>query len=256
MLLRISLIVAILAAIAAGVINFVSVKKKIDDLVVERNDFKAKWDDTTTKLTKTTKELDNTKKELDTTKSELATTKDELGKTQGELASQTKKANELTDKLATATKERDDARASLAAYEGTGYKPEQIVNFGNQVKKLQEDYAGAVDENKLLSKKLQKATAELARYQDPNWKPPVLPAGLKGKVLVTDPKWNFVVLDVGENQGVLQYGEMLVSRNGKLVAKVSVRTVESDRCIANILPEWKLGDVVEGDNVISVQPPS
>ena len=68
-----------------------------------------------------------------------------------------------------------------------------------------------------------------------------LPAGLKGKVLVADPKWNFVVLNVGEDQGVLERGELLVNRNGKLVAKVVVRSVQKDRCIANVLPGWELG---------------
>jgi cell shape-determining protein MreC len=255
MLLRISLIVAILAAIAAGVLNFVSVKTKIETVVAEREDFHKKYDDTSTKLAKTTKDLDSTKKELDSTKTELASTKEELGKTQTELAAQTKKAGELTDKLAKSTQDLNDARANLAAYVATGYTPEQIVSFGNQLKKAQEDFAGSAEENKVLSKELKKTKDELARYL-PGWRPPVLPASLKGKVLVTDPKWNFVVLDVGEKQNVEQFGEMLVTRNGKLVAKLSVRSVEPDRCIANILPDWKLGEVLEGDTVISVQPPS
>ena len=41
--------------------------------------------------------------------------------------------------------------------------------------------------------------------------------------------------------------EALVSRDGKLVAKVKVRAVERDRSIANVLPGWKLTDVYEGD---------
>jgi hypothetical protein len=83
-----------------------------------------------------------------------------------------------------------------------------------------------------------------------------LPASLRGKVLVTDPKWNFVVLNVGENQGVLEYGEFLVNRNGKLVAKVMVRTVQKDRSIANVLPGWELGEVMEGDQIIPAHPAS
>jgi hypothetical protein len=65
---------------------------------------------------------------------------------------------------------------------------------------------------------------------------------LAGKIVVVDPKWDFVVLDIGEDQGVIQDGELLVSRDGKLVAKVIVRSVEKDRCIANIVPGWKLGE--------------
>ena len=77
-----------------------------------------------------------------------------------------------------------------------------------------------------------------------------LPAGLKGKILVVDPKWDFVVLDIGEVQGVLQNGVMMVSRNSKLVAKIKIMSVESNRSIANIIPNWKLGEVMEGDLVL------
>ena len=83
-----------------------------------------------------------------------------------------------------------------------------------------------------------------------------LPANLRGKVLVADPKWNFVVLNVGEDQGVLERGELLVNRDGKLVAKVMVRSVQKDRCIANVVPGWELGEVMEGDQVIPAHPAS
>ena len=81
-----------------------------------------------------------------------------------------------------------------------------------------------------------------------------LPATLVGKVLVTDPKWDFVVLNVGEDQGALSNGELLVSRDGKLVAKVKITSVQKDRSIANIVPGSKLGEVLEGDKVIPAYP--
>jgi hypothetical protein len=75
-------------------------------------------------------------------------------------------------------------------------------------------------------------------------------------VLVADPKWNFVVVNVGEEQGVLEHGELLVNRDGRLVAKVKIRSVQKDRAIANVLPGWQLGDVMEGDQVIPAHPAS
>jgi cell shape-determining protein MreC len=71
-----------------------------------------------------------------------------------------------------------------------------------------------------------------------------------------DPKWEFVVLNVGEDQGVISDGELLVSRQGKLVAKVIVRSVEKDRSIANLVPGWKLGEMIEGDDVSPAHPAS
>jgi hypothetical protein len=63
-----------------------------------------------------------------------------------------------------------------------------------------------------------------------------------------------VIVDVGEDQGVIQNGELLVSRDGKLVSKVIVRSVEKDRSIANVVPGWNFGPVVEGDKVSPAHP--
>jgi hypothetical protein len=43
---------------------------------------------------------------------------------------------------------------------------------------------------------------------------------------------------------------MLVNRDGRLVAKVQITRVEANRAIANIMPEWKQDDVLEGDQVV------
>jgi len=63
-------------------------------------------------------------------------------------------------------------------------------------------------------------------------------------------------LNIGEDQGVKEEGELLVSRGGKLVAKVIVRSMDKNRSIANVIPGWKLGDVIEGDEVSPAHPAS
>jgi hypothetical protein len=68
--------------------------------------------------------------------------------------------------------------------------------------------------------------------------------------VAVDPKYEFVVLDIGGNQGVLERGEMLVNRSGRMVAKVRILTVHADRSVANVLPDWKQGEILEGDMVI------
>ena len=115
-----------------------------------------------------------------------------------------------------------------------------------------EDIENLVTTNKLLTYQLRKTEEELAKYTDPNALVP-LPPDLQGKVVAVDPKWNFVVINVGQRQGVLARGEILISREGKLVARVKVRDVENDRCIANVMPGWKLADIFEGDVASSCQ---
>lgn len=255
MLLRLSLVIAILAALAVGVLNFVMVKEKVTTLIAERNDWHGKFDTSQKELAKTTDDLKKTTAELNTTKEALAATTAERDKAQAEVASLTKKAADLAEKLAKSTQERDDARADLAAYRATGQTPAQILEFVTKIKQLQDSIEVANAQKKELAQKLRSTEIKLAKIIDIDFPVP-LPPDLKGKVIASDPKWDFVVLDIGSDQEVLTDGELLVNRKGKLVAKVRVRSVEKNRCIANILPGWKLGEVMEGDEVLPVLPPS
>lgn len=250
MLLRISLIVAIVAALAIGVLNFTLVKTKIETTERHRAEEQAAKETAISERDETKRELDKTAADLKNTKETLATTEGERDKAVAEATAQAKKAAELTTKLATTTAERDDAQAQLQAYKATGYEPKQILAFDKQFKDLRDTIEATTLENKTLLRKLNRVESQLAELTQPGWRPPPLPAGLRGQVLVSDPKWDFVVLNVGEDQGVLEKGEVLVSRNGKLVAKLSIRTVEKNRCIANVLPGWKIGDVMEGDQIL------
>ena len=77
-----------------------------------------------------------------------------------------------------------------------------------------------------------------------------LPAGTKGNVLAVDPKWNFVVLDLGSDKQMLEGGVLMVHRNSQLVGKVRISEVMANRCVATVVPGWKLGDIEEGDQVL------
>ena len=255
MMLKLSLVIAIIAALAVGVLNFVMVKEKIETTEKHRAEEEAAKKDAQTKLAKTTKDLEKTTADLNTTKEALAAATAERDKAQAEVASLSKKSADLAEKLAKATQERDEARADLAAYKATGQTPAQILGFNDQIKKLQENIAALNDENKVISRKLLITEVKLKKILDEEYIVP-LPPELKGKVIASDPKWNFVVLDVGADQKVLTDAEFLVNRNGKFVAKIRVRSVEKNRCVANILPGWYLGEVMEGDQVLPVLPSS
>ena len=255
MLIRISLIVAIIAGLAVGGLNFVKVKEKITVLqanLKEQTDGRVKAE---TDLASTKKDLDTRTAELQQTKTELATATAAKEKADAEVAALTKKADKLTVDLNKTTQERDAAQADLAAYKVSGYSAQQVAAFKDEFKKLRVNLAVVEDENKILDQKRKKLEAELAIYRDPNFFV-TLPASCNGKVLVADPKWNFVVLNIGEDNGVLERGELLVNRNGRLVAKIVIRSVQKNRCIANVLPGWELGEVMEGDLVIPAHPAS
>ena len=253
MLIRISLILALVAGLAVAVLNFVLLKEKIETTERHRAEEQKAKVEAQTDLASTKQTLNKTEGELKQTKETLDATTAEKEKAVAEAAAQTKKATELTDKLTKTTADLVASQQELTAYKVTGWTPAQILTADKVLKQTEEALEVANMEKKILDRELVKTKEELAKLIDPRHVVR-LPADLKGKVLVADPKWDFVVLDFGENKNVLQDGELLVSRNGKLVAKVRIQSIQRDRCIANVLPGWKLGDVMEGDQVIPAYP--
>ena len=253
--MRISLIVAILAALGAGTLNVLQVRDKINTLISQRNTYHDNLDKTKATLDTTKRDLAKAKSDLADTQQQLADAKTARKKAEDTAAAQTKRADDLNAQLAKVTQDRDAAQAELAAYKATGKSPQEVLQLVALIKQDQDTIAAINDEKKVLSRKLLSVQNQLNELLTESYVVK-LPADLKGQVVVVDPKWDFVVLNIGDEQGVLQDGEMLVSRDGKLVAKVIIRTVEKDRCIANIMPGWKLGDVYEGDQVIPAHPAS
>jgi hypothetical protein len=256
MLMRISLIVAILAALGAGTLNVLQVRDKINTLISQRDDYHTQLNQTQATLATTKQNLATTQKNLADTQQQLADAQAARKKAEDTAAAQTKRADDLSDKLAKTTQERDAAQADLAAYKVTGKSPEEILKLVALIKQDEDTIAAINDEKRVLTRTVARQQNQLNELLGNENYVVKLRADLKGNVVVVDPKWDFVVLNIGDEQGVLQDGELLVSRDGKLVAKVVVRTVEKDRCIANIVPGWKLGEVFEGDEVTPAHPAS
>jgi len=147
------------------------------------------------------------------------------------------------------------AQDELAAYTSSGLTAAQVAKLNKTVKDMQEAIVALNEEKKVLMHTRDRLQARLEALVGTN--PDImLRADLKGKIVAVDPKWDFVVLDIGDDQGVKENAELLVSRDGKLVAKVIVSRLDKDRCIANVIPGWKLGNVIEGDEVSPAHPAS
>src|SRR3954471_12261138 len=235
MLVRICLILAIIAGLAVGGLNFVMVKEKITTLQTNLKTETEAHKKFETDFHRTKSELDKTNAVLKATQETLKVTEEEKTKAVAEAANQTKRADKLNDDLVRTRGERDGAQSELSAYKAAGMTPEQILNANKVIKTLQDNLGGSQDENKLLGQKISNLENQLAKYTDPD-RPVTLPSGLTGKVLVSDPKWHFVVLNVGADQKVLERAELLINRDGKLVAKVKVASVQKDRCVCNVIP--------------------
>ncbi len=186
---------------------------------------------------------------LNQTRTELEAITVAKEKATAEIASENQRVVKLIETLVESRQEREDALAELARYQASGIEPEQIAHAADQIKDLQKALTLAnVQNTKLLAKMPETLGCGGCVV--------TLPSDLIARIMISDPKWRFVVLNAGEDQGVVEHGELLVNRNGKLVAKLKVSRVEKDRCVANIIPGWALAEVMEGDQVVPAYPRS
>jgi hypothetical protein len=255
MMVRISLILAILLGLAATGLNVAKVKEKITTLqtnLATETEAHKKFED---QYRRTKSDLDKTNAVLKTTQETLKATEEEKNQAVATAAAQTKKAEKLTEDLTKTRAEKEAAQQEVSAYRASGLSPQQAATAAKEIKHFQETVAAMDTENKVLVQKVAQLNNKLKLYELEGYEVP-LPAGLKGTVTAVDPKWNFIVLNVGGDQGVLEKGELLVNRSGKLVAKVRVSSVQKGSCVANVVPGWQLGEVMEGDMAIPAHPSS
>ena len=230
---RIFLILAVVFGIAAGALSFM--------IEGQRVAFRTDRDDKAAKLVTTTKNLVDTKKTLDETQATLQTTKDSLDET-------TKKAAQLEDDLNTAktraatlddTVKQDEAKLAQAAQDAADLQA-KLGAESDAAKKAQANVADLEDKLRIKTDDLAAANAEVTRLV--KLKEDALkgkmPPGIVGQVLEVNTNWNFVVLNIGELQGVVPNGELLISRHdGTYIGKVRVANTEKNTCVADILLE-------------------
>ncbi len=249
MLIRISLIVAIIGGLAVAGIDFFVLRDNITQTVAARDDFHTKLVEETKKFDTADKLAKTTQATLDKTKQQLATAKQERENAVAQQAEAEKVLATAQDNLKKTQADLDEARDKLAAWEALGIPITEARRILSSLKQVQDDEAALQTEKDIIYAKAVKLQSKLDAILNPGTDPE-MPEGLRGKVLAVDPRYDFVVLDIGQKEGVVENGKLLVNRNGKLIAKLAVtEDIQPERCIANVMPGWKLSDVLEGDEV-------
>jgi hypothetical protein len=246
MLIRVCLIVAIVAGLAATGISFFKVRERLVETMDARDQFERERNQERTAKQKALAELRDTQETLTTTSNTLVRTQSDLQVMTVRAKDQETRAITLGRDLERTRSERDTAQQLLARYEGIG-TPDELRGMIASFKALQEQRDTYIEESKVLARQNARLHNRLLLYEDPNQRPQM--PGVRGTVLAVDPKYDFVILDIGEDDGVKERGELLVNRNGQFVGKLEISTVQSKRSVANVLPGWKRDEVMEGDVV-------
>jgi chromosome segregation ATPase len=251
MLLKISLGLAILVGLATLYFTHVQVGGKIQTLQGDLATVTQAKDQALEAEGKAKEDAKRARASLDQASKELGMTTNLLSQVTRDLDTQRKRADKASTDLATVTEERNESRQELNKWQILGMPPERIRTELETKKKLEDQVSAQREENKLLVGNVQNLTKRLRRYEPAPL--PEVPSGTKAKVVAYDFKYDFVVLDIGKKQEPrLEEGAtMLINRDGHLVTKVKITSVGENRTIANIMPEWKMDEPMEGDLAIS-----
>ena len=241
--------IAILAGAGVIAVSHFKVRPQIEGIIAQREKNAKDRDMEKSAKVKAQNEQRATAAKLKQTETTLGETQTQLAATKQQAEGLQKQVTGLKGDLDKSRQDATEAHQKLSAWELTGLQPDQIKILIDSEKKLRAANQALDEEKKFFAKKYKDTKAQLDSLLNEEIETP-MPADLRGNVLVVDPKWNFVVLDVGEKQGAAPNGVMMVSRNSKLVAKIKIMSVLAERSIANIMPGWKLAEVMEGDRVI------
>ena len=143
----------------------------------------------------------------------------------------------------------------------------QNIDLQSQIDDLRHQLDGAEKEKALLAEKLQDAQQRSAQAKEasrtetrrrretasvPRESGGSHRAGVHGTVLAYNQAYNFVVLNLGARNGVEPNSEMLVLRDGTLIGKIRISSVEPATAIGDIMSNSLARgvQVQPGDNVI------
>lgn len=209
-----------------------------------------------------------TKKESERKKlaDDLAVTKDELEKSTADNVRMKAEVEDAKKKeaeaVAKASKAESDAAKARADVQKAKDENKELTDIGKsaqeiraafaEVLRLREEKMVAESERKLLYGQYARVTTELANVKGSTDKVR-LPPGLKGRITIVDPKWAFVIVNLGGNQGMLPGGEMVVHREERMLGRIRITQVEANYSIGNIALALRKDEITEGDAVASAQ---
>lgn len=250
--LRLILFLVILASAGVIVIGEMQLKPKLDKLAEDQKKVSDELGKEKQESTKQKSRADMAERDRDALKNDLDQSKkaeadamktaaDERAKAVA-AAQETNKAKQETAAIKTMSVEYFDLQKD-------GLTPPVIKRIHMELPKATNELSTLKSEQRVLMTQFIKNKGELDAFLNP--KGAVVLPSLSGKVTAVDPKWDFVILDMGANHGLLKNGELSISREGKLVARVKVSRVETDYSIANVMPGFKRSEIREGDAVLT-----
>ena len=248
---KIILYIAVVAAVGAAAVslNTSLQKKKLNEELVRTTD---SLNQTNLKLSNTTKTLDETTKAKEALDARVTSLNSDVENIKASLSASEAKVVELQTSLTNSETQVKEVEAKLAQIQAMfGDKtPEEIVAAAEQAQKDADDLRNQL---RIAEDKLAATQGQVTKFQaeDELRRKGVSPPGITGKIVAYNSQWNFVVLDVGKNQGLVENSELTVMRNDQPIGKVKVASVDQTTAVADVVGLEENARPNLGDLVIS-----
>lgn len=265
-----SLATAVLAFMVSGTKNqFASQLRAVEDALrggkfpslglQYTGDFKTDSSQPAVSVTQTGEKWGATQSDLSSTQGKLKTTEENLTEQKAKNQELTLQADKLskdlegtkTDLESTNSKLKVSSEKLQSIEEGLkGKKPDELFQ---EINDLSEKVKVAEGEKTLLAAKMEKSEGELKKLREAmeSTKPGgTKTMSLSGRILAVNPTWNFVILDVGKNDQIIEGLTMVIYRGEKMIGKVKTVTVDAQTSVADILPGTPAKAIEIGDQVV------
>ncbi|HMP72906.1 MAG TPA: hypothetical protein PKE55_06530 [Kiritimatiellia bacterium] len=190
--------------------------------------------------------LKATQQDLDVAREELTQARDELARARAELDDALADAERARNDLAAKTAEVGRQQNRIDTLEQDKINIQlQMDEVNNRLVMIEDELRDAQDRMFTLEQENNDLMAQLGIGQVK-----ALPRGLTGRVIVVNKDWNFVVIDLGSEQGMVPEAEMLIHRDDRLIGKVQITDVSRALAIAELKADWLQDEVKEGDFVV------
>lgn len=172
--------------------------------------------------------------------------------------------NDAVKKDISAKREQSETQAAeIAEIKEKTAKAGELKELAGKIKRLQEDIVGLEDEkaakeaqrSSLLAQR-ESTQGTVSAYNEETRKISSKKSFGNARISSIFGPWGFVTLSAGNNGGIVSGSTLNVVRGGEPIAELRVRSVESNRASADVVPNSLAEDttLMVGDKVVPAEP--
>ncbi|MGD9895761.1 MAG: hypothetical protein AB7T14_01600 [Candidatus Methylacidiphilaceae bacterium] len=239
--------IALIGSLATAVLGFL--------VANQRNSYRREYEKTAAHLKAVTEQAEESKvlaaeaqKKYEEARAKIAEATEKLAQAENQVGSGDSRLEEAEKRAKDAEQRAQQEKAEIEEL-GSKLESEKAASEAATAK-----VESLLKEKQALEENLSKLSSEVGRMREVS--PSIARAasmrsGIRGKVVSVNRNWNFVVLNVGEKDGLVENGQLNVFRSGQPVGKVKIVSTEANTAVADVEAGTGQGGIQPGDDVLN-----